>query len=243
MHKLRLFMTFMLLTSILFLTSGCSKPTEEGSPFSLEMMPEQLNGDSIPGQRCVFLVTITDESPTGENPVELSAEASNADIIIYKHAITEEQVAEIVAIPRKSSVGETVKLTVSGSRNGFTDQKSVTFQVIDGEDDRQKYASELRDKFAVWLEANHPELGITYGMEWAGTMVSPQWLVVSHYLFFSDEWEMHVEWHIMIPPHDWARIDLRHRFDESKPSSAFEISSLDAGSDPIAIEVPETVWR
>jgi len=31
-------------------------------------------------------------------------------------------------------------------------------------------------------------------------MVSPQWLVVSHYLFFSEEWEMHVEWHIMVAP-------------------------------------------
>ena len=93
------------------------------------------------------------------------------------------------------------------------------------------------------LAENHPELGITEDTAWNGTMVSPVWLIVSHYLFFSDEWEAHIYWHVMIPPHDWAKIDLRHRFDELAPSYAFEISSLDAGSEPIAIEVPETVWR
>lgn len=68
--------------------------------------------------------------------------------------------------------------------------------------------------------------------------------MVSHYLFFSEEWELHIEWHIMMPPDDWARIDLRHRFDELEPSYAFEISSVNAtSSEPVPMEVPETVWR
>jgi hypothetical protein len=54
---------------------------------------------------------------------------------------------------------------------------------------------------------------------------------------------MHVEWHVMIPPYDWARIDLRHRFDETKPSQAFEISSWSANTEPIPIEAPEKIWR
>lgn len=74
-------------------------------------------------------------------------------------------------------------------------------------------------------------------------MVSPQWLVVSHYLFLSPEWELHVEWHIMVAPDDWARIDLRRRFVESAPSEAFEISSLTEGGEPHPFEVPATVWR
>jgi hypothetical protein len=124
-----------------------------------------------------------------------------------------------------------------------TDEKVASFEVAEGEDDRQEYATELLDKFVFWLAANHPELGITVDTVWNGTMVSPVWLVVSHYLFFSEEWELHIEWHIMVPPYDWAKIDLRHRFDELAPSYAFEISSVDANSEPVAIEVPETVWR
>jgi len=102
--------------------------------------------------------------------------------------------------------------------------------VVEGEDDREPYATELRDRFVAWLTLNRPELGITSETEWSGTMVSPRWLVVSHYLFFSEDWEMHVSWHIMVPPYDWARIDLRHRFDEETPSYAFEISSVDAST-------------
>jgi hypothetical protein len=74
-------------------------------------------------------------------------------------------------------------------------------------------------------------------------MVSPEWLIVAHYLFFSEEWEMHLEWHIMIPPYDWARIDLRKRITEIKPSYAFEISSISANSEPIPIETPSEIWR
>jgi hypothetical protein len=124
-----------------------------------------------------------------------------------------------------------------------TDEKVASFEVTEGEDDRQEYATGLLYKFVSWLAANHPELGITADTTWNGTMVSPVWLVVSHYLFFSEEWELHIEWHIMVPPYDWAKIDLRHRFDALAPSYAFEIPSLDANSEPVAIEVPEAVWR
>lgn len=75
-------------------------------------------------------------------------------------------------------------------------------------------------------------------------MVRPVWLVVTHYLFLSDEWEMGVSWHIMIPPSDWTRIYLRHRFDEMTPSLAFEISSrANATEPPHEIEPPDEVTR
>jgi hypothetical protein len=54
---------------------------------------------------------------------------------------------------------------------------------------------------------------------------------------------MHVYWHVMIEPHNWAKIELRERFKELTPSHAFKISSLTAGGDPFAIEPPEAVWR
>lgn len=93
------------------------------------------------------------------------------------------------------------------------------------------------------LAASRPELGITAQTEWKGTMVSPVWLVVSHYCFFSEEWEVHVAWHVRVAPYDRARIDLRHRFDELEPSYAFEISSVSADSEPVETEPPESVWR
>ena len=243
MKKLLFFFSVMLLSSTLCMTFGCSESQEEIIPFHIDVIPEQLNGHSIAGQHCVFLVTITDEGGKSKLPVDISAVASGAEVIIYQRAIPEGQVTEVVVIPTQASIGKTIEVTITGNRGGLTEEKVVSFEVIEGEDDREEYATELRDRFISWLELNHPELEITNDIEWSGTMVSPQWLIVSHYLFFSEEWEMHVEWHVMIPPYDWAKIDLRHRFDEQKPSYAFEISSLDANEEPIPIEVPESVWR
>ena len=211
--------------------------------FHINVIPEQLNGDSIAGQHCVFLVTITDEGQEGQLPVRISAKAPGSDVVIYQQDIVEGQVAEVVVIPAQASTGKTIKVTITGNRGSSTDKKVVSFAVVEGEDDRQEYAEELLNRFLSWLATNHPELGITDDTAWNGTMVSPVWLVVSHYLFFSEEWEAHIEWHIMMPPSDWARIDLRYRFDELEPSYAFEIPSVNATSEPVPIEPPETVWR
>jgi hypothetical protein len=216
---------------------------DENSAFSINVTPQQLNGKSIAGQHCVFLVTITDDGQESELPVSISAQAPGAGVAIYHEDMFAGEVAEVVVIPAQASVGKNITVTITGTRGSSTDEEAVNFEVIEGEDDRGEYAGELLDRFIPWLAANHPELGITEDTAWNGTMVSPQWLVVSHYLFFSEEWELHIEWHIMMPPYDWAKIDLRHRFDQLAPSYAFEISSLTANDLPIAIEVPETVWR
>jgi len=224
---------------VIVVIATCS-PTPD---FHINVMPEQLNGDSIAGQHCVFLVTITDEWQEGQPPVRISATAPGSEVVIYQRDIVEGQVAEVVVMPAPASIGKTIRVTITGSRSGSTDKRVVSFDVVEGEDDRQEYAGELLDRFVSWLVANHPELEITDDTSWNGTMVSPVWLVVSHYLFFSEEWEAHIEWHIMVPPYDWAKIDLRHRFDELEPSYAFEISSVNATSEPVPIEPPETVWR
>jgi len=117
----------------------------------------------------------------------------------------------------------------------------------DGGDEMGSLAAEIRDEFIPWLAENHPEFGITSETEWTGTIVRPHFMVVMFYLFFSEEWEMGVSWHVMVPPHDWARIYLRHRFTEVSPSYAFEISSRDAQEEPHAVDLKdafaESVWR
>ncbi len=63
----------------------------------------------------------------------------------------------------------------------------------------------------------------------------------ARYIFLSEEWEMYVTWHVMIPPYDWARIYLRHRYNQTAPTYAFEISSVQEQAEPQAIEVPDWV--
>ncbi|MBN2309102.1 MAG: hypothetical protein JXR94_09035 [Candidatus Hydrogenedentes bacterium] len=135
---------------------------------------------------------------------------------------------------------------VTATCGAYVKQVTLPVHVTAEEEDLvASTAADVRDLFIPWLEANRPELGITSGTAWAGTIVTPHILVVTHYLFFSEEWEMHVCWHVMIAPHDWARIDLRRRFQETAPSVAFEIPSRSAAPPLEATEIAPTdaIWR
>lgn len=136
---------------------------------------------------------------------------------------------------------ESLSITITATAGEETAEKTVTIEVR--EDRLGPRASEVQATFIPWLQKNHPELGITDETEWDGAVVFPGMLIVSHYLFFSDEWEMGVMWHVMVPPNDWAEIYLRHRFTDIAPTYRFKISSLNAASEPYQLNPPESVWR
>jgi len=198
------------------------------------------------GQRCIFLVTINEQEDQQGNlgfgePVQITATAPNdmASTAVYPESVAAGQIAEVTITPTAASTNETITITITGERQGITQTETVTIEVIPGEDYLGETASQMRDMFIPWLAANHPELGITTETEWTGTIVNPRILVVMHYIFTSDEWEIYITWHVMIPPYDWTRIHLRHRYTEQRPSTAYEISSVTAQEEPQPIEVPE----
>lgn len=139
--------------------------------------------------------------------------------------------------------GVEVPLRITLTRGAAVETTDVSINVSRGEDTLLDAATPLRDRFVVWLAAERPELGITADTEWTPAIVQPHILVVSHYLFFSEDWEMGLMWHIMIPPHDWSRIYLRPR-GELAPTMAFEIPSVAGSTSQIReIDVPAAVDR
>ncbi|MBR0576977.1 hypothetical protein KCG48_11685 [Proteiniclasticum sp. BAD-10] len=238
MKRRRWVAAFMVLSLLLAL--GCTGKSGDAA-FTLQVVPEELKGFAIAGQRIHYLVTLGEENTA--DPVQITASTAGAQVEVFQGKITAGQVAEVVVVPNKESVGKSISVEIQGTRGAVTEKKTLTFEVIEGEDDRKAYAEELLKMFLPYLREKQPELKIKEDTVWTGTMVSPQWLVVSHYLFFSEEWELHLEWHVMIAPDDWARIDLRHRFDEAVPSKAFEISSVSQKVAPAPMAIPEEVWR
>ncbi len=224
---------------------GTGGPT----PFSMQVFPLHME-DTIAGQNCVFLITVADEGQgDGEGKaVNISVTAPDATTTISPQAITSEQVAEVMIVPDEASTGSTLTVTINGERDGLKQTETVTVNVLEGlgevEDELADLAAEMRDKFIPWLATNYPELGITSETEWMPSIVLPHIMVVMYYLFFSEDWEMGVQWHVTIPPHNWTRIYLRQRTIETQPSYAFEISSWSTpGEESHAIEPPESVWR
>ena len=237
---------FLVLLSVVgstFLACGDSQPlpTPTVSPiaFSMRVIPPQIE-DSVTGQRCVFLVAV---SGPGE-AVDVWAIAEGSTVTVHPQAIAPGQVAEVTVIPDEGSRGETLTVAIVGERDGLKRIETASVKV--GEPlpgDLAPYATEMRDRFIPWLATNHPEFGITGETEWTPTVVCPHIVVVMYYLFFSEDWEMGVRWHVTIPPHDYAEIYLRHRTTEIHPSYGFKISSVTAQEEPQAVDPEPSVWR
>ncbi|MDH5362822.1 MAG: hypothetical protein OEY81_03235 [Candidatus Bathyarchaeota archaeon] len=222
--------------------------------FSIQVTPAQIE-DAVAGQSCVFLVVVADEGEgIGKGAaVDISATTSGSAVTVDPQAITPGQVAEVTVIPDETSANSTLTVTITGEREGSKQTETSTINVWEGlagplEEGMGPLAAEIRDKFIPWLAVSHPEFGITDETEWTGTIVRPHIQVVMFYLFFSDDWEMGVSWHVTIEPHNWARIYLRHRFTEVRPSHTFELSSWSAEDYEISAIDPkdafaESVWR
>ncbi len=221
---------------------GCSDSVtpEPGEPFSMQVIPEQIS-KAILGQELLFLVTVEEEA-NGGTPVIINAHAAGCFVNIYPMSINPGEVSEITVIPVEANGFFTVFFR--GRRGLRIQEKYISFEVNDLEDQLASTATEIRDKFIPWLEENYTELGITSETVWTGTIVIPGNYEVSYYLFFTEEWEMGVQWHVTAAPDDWARIYLRQRFAETTPSYAFEIPSY-SERDPVpyAIDPPESVYR
>ena len=258
-----IFVLLLILGSTFF---GCDSSDKEPVEFSMQVIPESIE-DSIPGQRCVFLVAVEDERDGEGGEVNISATVEGATVTVNPMVIIPGQVAEATVIPDElimggmapipiddgrepiepePDMGETLTVTITGEREGLEQTETVTIAVSEATikpEEMLPTAVGRRDKFIPWLAANHPELAITNETEWISSIVRPHIMVVMYYLFFSEEWEMGVRWHVTIPPHDWAEIYLRQRTTETVPSHAFKIPSLDAGDDPQIVTPPESVWR
>jgi hypothetical protein len=241
----------LVMVSILAIWPIASCGGDEVTPFSMQVIPEKME-DLVSGQMCVFLVTVAEEGLGSDEgkAVNISATATDATVTVSPQAIAPGQVAEVIVVPEVTLLsGEesrTLTVTVNGKRDGLEQTGTVTLDVLKEIYDPEglaDYATELRDKFIPWLAANHPELGITSETEWIPSVVRPHIVVVMYYLFFSEDWEMGLRWHVTIPPYDWTEIYLRHRTIEVSPSYAFKISSLEAQDEPQAVEPEELVWR
>jgi len=196
-------------------------------------------------------------------PVHITADAIGADVRVDWPDIFPSRVCEITVTPWPldpqrddvaNGVGrieclaggdDVITVQVRGERDGFHQDQSVAICVLHGDNTPPEMACVVRDRFVSYLAECRPELGISAQTEWTGTVVKPYWWVVTPYLFFSDEWEMGLEWHNMIPRYDWSRMYLRPRHTHMSPLYAFEIHSMSAQPplEPMEIPPPPVVDR
>lgn len=220
--------------------SQASTASETPASFELDVIPARSIGRTIGGQRVVYLVTVSGAPSDG--PVDLTAVADGASVSIEPQPLMPGVVGEVTVVPVGVGADVELPVAITGSRRGVMRTVDRALSLSPGDDTLRPDAEQHLVPFVAWLQAHRPELGIDDQTRWEATPGS--WvLIVNHYLFFSDEWELELSWHVMIPPDDWARISLRHRWTESHPSLAFEIPSVSGGLEPREIDPPDDVWR
>ena len=226
------------------LLSGCW-PWAPSATFRVEVTPAEIT-DLAQNASCLFLVTVTELGGSrAAEPVTLQVDASDGTVLAPA-TVASGEVAEVRLWGNGVAVGTTLTVTIAGEQDDEFHTATATAVVtdpIESPDDRLATGTAMRDAFIPWLAAEHPEFGIDAGTAWTPIPVRPHILEVSFYMFLSEEWELVVWWHVMIPPYDWTRMYLRHRSAGLAQSFGAEISSVTAGGDPHTMAPPEEVWR
>jgi len=201
-------------------------PSAEGADFTIEVLPAEdpVEGrPAIPGEKVVFLVVVTSDS---EDPVAISATATGAKIDRIEPAeLKPGVVGEVWVVPDAATEEARITTEITATRGSVTRTEKRTTQVMPFEDDRAEQAQPYFDMWVDWLAANQPEFGITRDTQWDSSYVLGL-LIVSHYAYFSDEWEMKISWHVMIAPDDFTEVHLRHRGTDTTWTHAFRMDSF-----------------
>ena len=141
-----------------------------------------------------------------------------------------------------TGVETTGSVTITATRDGATQAATRSLPVFPMADERAADARPHFERWVAWLAAEHPEHGITADAPYEPVFVSTL-LVVSHYSYWFEGWEMTVAWHNMIPPDDWSEVHLRRRGVDMAPSIAYRQDSVSGGTEPREVAPPEVVVR
>lgn len=214
-------------------------PSPSASPFAFDIVPAEeptAVRTAIPGERICFLGVFT-AADLAAGPVTITATAVRAKVHEIVQPTSTAPIAEVWVVPDPSSEEATASVTFTAKRGTVVHTATRSIPVFPMPDER---AADAQPHFAwwiAWLAAKHPELGITKQTKWTPRFVSTL-LVVSHYAYDSDEWELNLLWHNMIPPDDWTEIQLRRRGTEAAPSIAFRQDSMKGDTAPHEVTPP-----
>ena len=200
---------------------------------------------AIPGERVCFLVLVEDRD-VDDGEITFAATGDGVTIDRVPQTVPAPgEVAELwVTIgPHEGTTEKVVDVELTVSHGGadpvdWVETRSII--VYPETDSRADIAEQYVDFWIDWLASERPELGIDETTEWESSFVS-MLLIVSKYAYWSEEWEMVVAWHEMVPPDDFTEVYLRRRDSEERYSLVFRQDSFSEGSEVHQLEPAELI--
>jgi len=96
--------------------------------------------------------------------------------------------------------------------------------IITDWDDNYESAMQHLDRFSVWVKSYQPQYNGIFSEPAYFYATYPKILIVEHYSFISDKYEVRLCFHVMIPPHDWSMLCIRKRT-QFEPEMAFRLDT------------------
>jgi hypothetical protein len=204
----------------------------------ISFLPEYMN--SAPGETGWFLVEINSTRQTTDIEIDIQTNVSIETDYTYW---SQTPLLEIFLYPDSSHIDSCIEVNVTISSGALVAHDVASLSVLNWSFGELTEVIEKRDVFINYMAINYPELGINDSTSWTPIHNGAGILIVGHYLFKSDQWELEIDWHVMIAPHDWVKGYLRHRA-EVQPSWAGIIESWSSDNHTIIeVEPPTDIYR
>ncbi len=161
---------------------------------------------------------------------------------VWNNAPTK-KILEVFINPNSTHLNNIIEVEAIVSNPNAMIKGSAIVEVIDWFAKNISEVVGMRDEFISYLSVNKPSFGINESIIWDSFDNAPQILVVEHYLFRSEFWEMELSRHVMIAPHDWVQVYIRPR-NQCCPIWAGIIESWSSENHTvIEIEPPSGIYR
>jgi hypothetical protein len=151
---------------------------------------------------------------------------------------------EIFITPSISNIGSEIDIKlITTSESRVTTIGRYSLDVINWTSSTEANILAIRDHFIHYIETNTTFSNLNSSTTWSFCGSPAQILIVEHYLFRSEYWEIEVSRHVMIAPHDWVQIYIRPR-NNTSPIWSARINSWSTDNTSIfEIAPPSEVFR
>ena len=151
---------------------------------------------------------------------------------------------EIFLTHRVKDIDNEIKLKLIATSESLVNSiGTYRIDVVNWTTSNEENIIALRDYFVHYIETNTTIPNLNSSTNWTFCGSPAQILIVEHYLFRSDYWEIEVSRHVMIAPHDWVQIYIRPR-NQSTPIWSAKIDSWSTDNTSIyEISPPTEVFR
>lgn len=168
---------------------------------------------SYPGGGGVFLLGITPEDDF-EGDVEISVNADNK-LNAYASRVKltkKDTVVEIILKPEKDIEISARSIEVSFLHKDSLRKIMLYVQLFNwGAESEYTAAKAKMNEFKGWIAENMPDFEDAFSEDAFIYHTYPEMLIVEHYTFLNDDYEVRLCYHVMIPPHDWSYLRVRKR--------------------------------